>query len=280
MLDCLLDGLIDSIKIIPYLFVTFLILEYLEHKLNVKSEKYLEKCNRVGPIVGGVFGALPQCGFSTMAAHLFSSGVITTGTLIAIFLSTSDEMLPVMIGEHADIKVLLGIVGFKVLVGIICGFLVDLFYRKKKLNPHKEIINHCKHDECHCEENGILKSSLIHTLKVFLFIFGMNLLLNLLIYFIGEEQLSNLLLQKNIFTYFFASFIGLIPNCASSVIITKLYLSEFITIGTLLSGLLTGSGLGILLLLKENHNKKESIGILLTIYFIGVVIGLLVDFIL
>ena len=277
MLDCLLDGLIDTLKLMPYLFVTFLILEFLEHKLNHKNEKYLRKYNKVGPLVGGILGALPQCGFSTMASNLFSNGIITTGTLVAIFLSTSDEMLPIMISEHSNMKALLGIVACKVVIGITIGFIVDLFYKSKKNDAHKEIVDHCKHEECHCKEKGIFKSSIIHTLNITLFILIVNILLNLVIHFIGEEQLSNLLLNKNIFTYFIASLIGLIPNCASSVIITEVYLSGMISIGTLFSGLLTGSGLGILFLFKENKNKKENIGILLTIYLVGVIVGFIID---
>ena len=279
MLDCLLDGLIDTLKLMPYLFVTFLILEFLEHKLNHKNEKYLRKYNKVGPLVGGILGALPQCGFSTMASNLFSNGIITTGTLVAIFLSTSDEMLPIMISEHSNMKALLGIVACKVVIGITIGFIVDLFYKSKKNDAHKEIVDHCKHEECHCKEKGIFKSSIIHTLNITLFILIVNILLNLVIHFIGEEQLSNLLLNKNIFTYFIASLIGLIPNCASSVIITEVYLSGMISIGTLFSGLLTGSGLGILFLFKENKNKKENIGILLTIYLVGVIVGFIIDLI-
>ena len=279
MIDSLMDGLIDSLKLLPYLFVTFLILEFLEHKLNKKSEKLLEKGNKIGPIVGGVFGALPQCGFSTMAANLFSSGIITAGTLVAVFLSTSDEMLPIMISEHSSIPTLLGIIGFKVVVGIIVGFIVDILYRKKKNHSHEKIHEHCEHDHCHCNEQGVFKSSLFHTLKVFGFILIVNILLNIIIFYIGEERLSQLLLHKNIFTYFIASLVGLIPNCASSVIITELYLSKLISIGTLLSGLLTGSGLGILILFKENKNKKETIGILSIVYFVGVLVGFIVDLI-
>ena len=277
MLDCLQDGLIDSIKLIPYLLVTFIILESLEHKLNKKNEKHLKKAKKIGPLVGGIFGALPQCGISTMASNLFSNGVITTGTLIAVFLSTSDEMLPIMLSEKANFKELIMIILSKIILGIVFGFIIDLIYKKKSVNPHKEILEHCNHEECHCKNNGIIKSSIIHTLKVTLFILLVNIILNISIYYIGEDNLSKLLLNKNIFTYFIASLIGLIPNCASSVIITELYLSKLITIGTLFSGLLTGSGLGILFLFKENKNKKENFGILITIYSIGVIVGFIID---
>ncbi|MBR1416901.1 MAG: arsenic efflux protein [Bacilli bacterium] len=276
MLDSIIDGLIDTLKLLPYLLITFLILEFIEHKLSHKNEEILIKNKKYGPILGGILGALPQCGFSTMASNLFSSSVITIGTLIAVFLATSDEMLPIMISEQVDIMFIIKIVGFKVLVGILIGFIVDIFYRKKERKNH--IHELCEHDNCHCEENIII-SSIKHTLKIGLFILIANLLINIIIYYIGEEKLSILLLNKNIFTYFIASLIGLIPNCASSVIITELYLSNLITIGNLLAGLLTGSGIGLLLLFKTNKNLKENLTVLSIIYFVGVVIGIVVDFI-
>ena len=277
MIDVLVDGLIDTLKLLPYLLITFLVLELLEHKLNKKNQKLLIKNQKYGPLVGGVLGALPQCGFSTMASNLFSARVITMGTLIAVFLSTSDEMLPIMISEKTDIKILLGIILFKVIIGIIIGFIIDLIYRKKEYS--KEIHDLCEHEHCHCKEKNIFLSSIVHTLKTALFVLIANLLIGIIIYKVGEDNVSNLLLNKNILTYFISSLIGLIPNCAGSVIITELYLSNLITIGTLLAGLLTGSGLGILLLFKTNKNIKENLTILSIIYFVGVLIGILVDII-
>ena len=275
MMDCIMDGLIDTLKLLPYLLVTFLVLEFIEHKLNKKNQQVLEKNKRLGPLFGGLLGALPQCGFSSMAANLFSARVITMGTVIAVFLSTSDEMLPIMLSEKTDIKVLLGIVGFKVKVGIIIGFIIDLIYRKKL--EKEEIKELCEHDHCHCKEKNIFISSIVHTLKIGLFVLIANLLINIIIYKVGEDTVSSILLNKNILTYFASSLIGLIPNCAGSVIITELYLSKLITLGTLLSGLLTGSGLGILLLFRTNKNLKENLSILGIIYFIGVIIGIIVD---
>ena len=279
MLDCLLDGLMDTIKLLPYLFVTFLVLEFMEHKMTKKSQKIMEKNQKFGPILGGLLGALPQCGFGTMCASLFSSKVITMGTVIAVFLSTSDEMLPIMISEKADPMVLLRIISFKVIVGIIVGLFVDFLYHQKHDNED-HIHDLCEHDHCSCEHDNLFVSSLKHTLKIGFFILVANLVINLIIFFIGEDNLSNLLRNKNIFTYFIASLIGLIPNCASSVIMTELYLSNIITIGTLIGGLLTGSGLGILLLFRTNKSLKENVSILSIIYFTGVFIGFLVDIIL
>ncbi len=280
MFDMLIDGLVDTLKLIPYLFITFIILELLEHKLSKKNEKILAKNKKFGPFIGGILGALPQCGFSTMAASLFSNKVITIGTVVAIFLATSDEMLPIMLSEKVDILLVLRIIGFKVLIGILIGVIVDIIYKTKKDSKNKEHIHEmCNHENCHCEEDGILLSSIKHTLKITLFVLIANLLINGIIYFIGEDKLSGLLLNNNVVTYFIASLIGLIPNCASSVIITELYLANLITIGTLLSGLLTGSGLGILLLFRTNKDLKENFTILGIIYSVGVIIGIITDMI-
>ena len=277
MIDSFMDALIDTLKIFPYLFVTFLVLELLEHKLSKKNEKILMKNRKYGPIVGSLLGALPQCGFSTMAANLFSNRVITIGTLIAVFLSTSDEMLPIMLSEKIEIFSILKIIGIKVMIGIVIGIIVDAIIKNKKEKVHHHIHDMCEHDHCSCKKDGILLSSIKHTLKIGLFILVANVLINIIIFYVGEDNLSHILLHKNIFTYFLASLIGLIPNCASSVIITELYLSKLITVGHLFAGLLPGSGLGILLLFKSNKNVKENIFILSIIYFTGVVLGILID---
>ena len=279
MKDCIMDGLLDTVKLLPYLLVTFLLLEFIEHKLSKKNQKVLSKNKKYGPFAGGLLGALPQCGFSSMAANLFSARVITMGTLIAVFLSTSDEMLPIMLSEKCSPMLLFKIVGFKVLIGIIIGFIVDLIYRNSKTNKNDEIKEICEHDHCGCEHDGILLSSIKHTLKIGFFILIVNLLINLVIFKVGEDNLSNLLHHKNILTNFVACLIGLIPNCAGSVIITEVYLAKFITVGTMIGGLLTGSGLGILLLFKTNKNLKENLSILSIIYFVGVIIGFIVDLI-
>ena len=278
MLDCILDGLIDTLKLLPYLFVTFLLLEWLEHKLSKKNQKILQKNKKYGPLIGSILGALPQCGFSTMAASLFSSKIITMGTLISVFLATSDEMLPIMISEKIQILEILKIIGFKIIVALIVGILIDLLFQTKQ--PREDIHHLCEKDHCDCDHDGIFLSSIKHTIKIVLFILIANVGINLIIHWIGEESLKKLLLNNNIITYFIASLIGLIPNCASSVIMTELYISSFISLGTLLSGLLTGSGLGILILLKSNDNPKENIKIISIIYIVGAIVGLLIDILL
>ena len=279
--EVVLDGLIDVLKLIPFLFVAFLILEYIEHKMSKKNKDILSRNKKVGPLVGSFLGAFPQCGFSSLATNLFSSRVITLGTLIAVYLSTSDEMLPLMIAEKVNVLTIVKIIGTKFVIGLIFGYIIDLIYRKnhkkeEKIDSH--IHDMCHDHDCHCED-GILKSSIIHTLKIALYIFIATILIGSLIFFIGEDSIKNILKHGNILTYFLSSLIGLIPNCASSVIITELYLNNMISLGTLLSGTLTGAGVGLLILFKENKNIKENLIIVSIIYFIGVLIGFLIDLI-
>ncbi len=277
MIDVILDGLLDTLKIMPYLFIAFLILEYLEHKLSNKDKKILSKNQKIGPLVGSLLGGLPQCGISAMASNLFSRRVITIGTLIAIYLSTSDEMLPIMISQKVPFIEIIKIIGIKVLIGIIVGYIIDLITIKSKTIKTTEIEKMCDEEHCHCDKDGIFKSSIKHTINISFFILLVNVGIGLIIYFIGEDALTNFMSQGNLLSYFIASLIGLIPNCAASVIITQVYLLKLISFGTLLSGLLTGSGIGILLLFKINKNLKENIKVLCIIYFVGVIAGIIAD---
>lgn len=271
--EVLKDTLIDGIKLIPFLFVAFLIIELLEHKLN--SKKIITKSGKFGPFFGSILGAFPQCGFSVLGTNLYSTRIITLGTLISIYLSTSDEMIPIMISQDIDISVVLKIIGIKVIVGMLFGFIIDLLLRKKEDMKIKDC---CEDENCHCEK-GLIHSTLHHTISIFLFILIASLLINTTLFFLGEEFLQKLFLKDSIFSPFISSLVGLIPNCASSVVITELYLNSALTFGSLMSGLLTGAGVGILVLFRTNKNIKENVLILLTIYGIGVVIGILFDLI-
>ena len=278
MEEILHHTLLDTLKLIPFLLIAFLLLEYIEHEMNNKSKNVLATNQKYGPIVGSILGAFPQCGFSVMATNLFNGRVITIGTLISIYLSTSDEMLPLLISNGTSLKTIGLIILLKIVIGLFFGTLIDFFYRKKvQIKEVKHEIHEICHDEnCHCEE-GIIKSSLKHTISIVFFIFIATLLINLVIHYVGEDKISEFLLQGNYFSYFFSSLIGLIPNCASSVIITELYLNEMISLGNMLSGVLTGSGIGILVLFKTNKNLKENLWILFLIFIIGVVSGLFID---
>jgi hypothetical protein len=275
MLDVLLDSLLDLLKLIPFLFIAFLILEYIEHKMSEKNEKILTKNKKYGPILGGLLGSFPQCGFSAMVTKLFSSRVVTLGTLIAVYLSTSDEMLPILISNGTSVVTVLKIIGIKVVIGIIIGLLIDLVYKKKE--SHKEHIHdECEDEHCHCEK-GIFISSLHHTVSITIYLLITIVLLNTIIYYVGEDTIKEFMLNNR--AYYISSLIGLIPNCASSVIMTELYLTDMISFGSLMSGLLTGAGVGLLILFKTNKNIKENIMIIIMLYVIGVIFGYLIDII-
>lgn len=275
-MEYLFDALIDTLKLVPYLFLTFLFLEYIEHKFSKKAQQVLMKYRGIGPVVGGIFGGFPQCGFSAMAANLYTARVITIGTVVAVFLSTSDEMLPIMLGEGVAFEQVAKIIGFKILVGVAVGLIVDVIFRKevKKNNAIKEI---CHSEHCDCEEKGVFVSSLKHTFRTLIFVLVVNFVINFVIGLIGEDKITAVLGGRNVWVYFVASLIGLIPNCAGSIVLTEAYLANFISIGAAMAGLLTGSGLGILLLFKQNKSLKENLIILFAVYFVGVLIGAMVD---
>ena len=274
MLDIILDTLIDSIKLLPFLFVTYLILEYLEHKTGGKAQNVIKKSGKFGPAIGSLLGIVPQCGFSAAAANFYAGRVISLGTLIAIFLSTSDEMLPILISEAAPISLIGKVILIKLLIGMVCGFIIDLFskFNNKEKNIEKEIEHLCEHDHCDCE-HGVVKSAIKHSLNIFVFIIIVSFILNLLIHFIGEDTISSIFNSNKILGPILASFVGLIPNCASSVILTQLNLSGVIPLSTMISGLLVNAGLGLLVLFRVNNNLKENIIITTLLYVIGVLSG-------
>lgn len=274
MKELLLDAFKDSIKLFPFLFITFLILEIIEHKFNKKQQNLIKQSQKLGPIIGSILGAFPQCGFSSAASNLYAAKIISLGTLISIYLSTSDEMLPLLISEQIDPKIIITIISIKIIIGIIFGLLIDFIRKNKKENINIKQI--CKEEHCHCQDN-ILKSSLTHSLHILIYIFIINLILNFTIETIGLNKLSNLLNNNSIISPLIASLIGLIPNCASSVLLTKLYIANIISLGTLVAGLLTGSGVGLLILFKVNNNKKENIKITFLLYLIGILCGIILN---
>ena len=274
MLEVIQDTLLDTIKLLPFLFVAFLIIEFIEHKLSNKQENIISKSGKLGPIVGALLGAVPQCGFSVLATNLYVTRIISLGSLISIYLSTSDELIPLMISHNAPITKILSIVSIKVVIGIISGFLIDLFIKKTT----KSDFVLCEDEDCDCD-HSIIKSSLIHTLKIAFFILIITFLINILFHFVDLSFLESALKNNKILTPFIASLIGLIPNCASSVMISELYLNNLISLGTTLSGLLTGSGVAIMVLVRKNKNISENLFIIGLIYIIGVIWGLLFNFI-
>lgn len=278
MIDIILDTLIDTAKLLPFLFLTFLLMEYIEHKTNKKNDQLMKKSGKFGPLWGGILGGFPQCGFSVAATNLYATRIITVGTLIAVYLSTSDEMLPIMISSGVSIVFILKILALKIGIGIICGFVIDLIIRNKKKNCVQNINSFCNEKHCDCE-HGIVKSAIKHTVSIALFIMIISLVLNIGITYLGIDRLSTIFMKNSIFGPFLASLIGLIPNCAASVLLTELYLNSAISFGSLIAGLLTGSGVALLVLFRLNKNIKENLRIVGTIYAIGVIFGIIIDLI-
>ncbi len=275
--DALADALIDGAKLLPFLFLAYLAMEWLEHKAGNKVNAMVKKSGKVGPLVGGVLGVVPQCGFSTMGSNFYAGRVITLGTLLAIYLSTSDEMLPILLSEHVSPLLILEILLSKVIIGVLAGFLVDLIYRRKE-PEHGHIHEMCEHEHCHCEKS-IWKSALIHTLKIAIFIFLIAFALNLVLELGGEEVLSSFLAGRTVLGPMLAGLVGLIPNCGASVVITQLFLEGTMGFGAMLAGLLVNAGVGLLILFKVNHSKKENFTILGLLYAIGVLSGIVASFI-
>ena len=277
-LHILEHSFLDSIKLLPFLFIAFFIIELIEHKLSDKSKKVISKSGKYGPILGSLLGLIPQCGFSVVATNLYITRILSLGTLISIYLSTSDEMLVILLSRNASISTILPLLGTKFLVGLISGFIIDFLLRNKKKD--KQIYSICEDEHCGCEkEENLFKSSLIHTIKTFTFIFIATFIITLVFELFGEEYLSKLLLKDTLISPFITSLIGLIPNCASSVILTELYLSNSINFASVISGLLTGSGVAILVLFKSNKNIKENLTILSLVYGIGVITGIIITLI-
>lgn len=280
MLEVISESLVDSLKLIPFLFFTYLIMEYIEHKTSDKTKDTIKKSGKYGPIIGGILGLFPQCGFSVSATNLYVARIITLGTLISVYLSTSDEMIPILISNQAPIEVILKILGIKLVIGVAFGIIVDFIIRiKEKGKEEQEKIHDlCEHDHCHCEKN-ILKASISHTLQIIFFIFIVTLGINLLIYFIGENKIAEVMKNQTILGPVVASLVGLIPNCAASVIITELYIGnvQLISAASMIAGLLANAGIGLIVLFKMNKNIKDNLKILALIYSISVFSGIVLE---
>lgn len=277
--EVLLHGILDTLKLVLFLFLTYLLMEFIEHRASDKARRFMQRAGGFGPLVGGALGVIPQCGFSAAASNLYTGRVITLGTLVAVFLSTSDEMLPILIAGNIDFTKILGIIVYKTAVGILVGFGIDLVLRLMGRGREDiDIDEICDSDDCHCE-SGILRSALHHTLTVSLFVFIATAVINSAVFFIGEDKLASVLVNIPVLSHLICSLIGLIPNCAASVVLTSFATAGFISTGAMISGLLTGAGVGLLVLFRMNKRMKENLTIVGILVVCGVVFGLIADLI-
>lgn len=305
-------SLADTLYLIPFLFVTYLAMEWIEHRTGKKTQVAIRKAGAAGPAIGAVLGVVPQCGFSAVAATLYAGRVITLGTLYAVFLSTSDEMLPIFLAENMPLSTILAILGTKVAIGMVAGFLTDALLRITHRQESKYKIHEiCEQDDCGCHEDcetceenpelayehmddccegcdhehhehdhshdggwkSILLSALKHTLQIMVFIFIITVILNVLLETVGEEALENSLGGDSLASILLSALVGLIPNCAASIVIAQLYIEGILGAGSMLAGLLVSAGVGLLVLVRTNRHWKQNVVIIFGLYFIGVLCG-------
>lgn len=277
--DVLADAVIDTLKILPFLFIAFLAIEFLEHKAQGKIERIFTRAGVAGPAVAAALGCVPQCGFSVLSANLYSSGLISLGTLIAVFLSTSDEAVILLAASHNGGSEIVRLLAVKTVIALICGYIIYFIERKKQKSQH-HVHGLCEHDRCGCREHGgILRPAFIHTAKVFGFLLLFTVIIDFAVAFIGTDALSHLLLSDSVFQPFLSAVIGFIPNCASSVFLTQLYIEGTLSFGALIAGLCTNAGAGLLILFRDRTKFRENLKILGILYLCAVIPGVILHII-
>lgn len=272
--DILIDTLTDLAKLLPLLFVTYLLMEYFEDRFAGKSTGLIVR-NRWGIPLAALIGAIPQCGFSASAAELYCGGVLSYATLITVFFSTSDEMLPLMISSAMEPVRMLKILALKIAVAVIAGLVTQLTLGKKNTSS---IADACRNENCNCEEDGIVRSALKHTLNIALFIGAVSLALNLLMGYAGSDAIRNIFSGNPVMSLLVIPLVGLIPNCAASVIITEMFLNGMISSSLLIAGLCANSGVALLVLFRNNKNLRENIFTVFWLYLLSVITGLILGF--
>ena len=288
-LHALEHSAIETLMMLPFLAIAFFILEYIEAKVEEKSSAVIEKAGKAGPFAGALLGLIPQCGFSVIGSNFYAKRIITLGTLIAIYLSTSDEALLVMLTKPERILDILAVMGIKLAVAIVAGYIIDLFLRKRA-ESHECHHRHHHDDSCEDEEligeehccshtdwKAIIKCTAKRTISVFAFLFAANFAIGYVIELIGEARLQEIMLTDSIFQPLLTALIGLIPNCAPSVILAELYIEGAISLGSVIAGLCTGAGVGLIVLFRVNRGVKSNLLITALLYVIGALSGVAVQ---
>ena len=275
LVDAVMDTTFDCLKMLPFLFVAFILIEALEHYSSDFTAKALAKVGKAGPVVGAVAGCVPQCGFSVMAANLYAGGIISVGTLLSVFIATSDEAILIIMSNPERIREVGVLLVAKVIIAVTAGYIIDIFFRNQ-IATVKESGNLCKDCGCDEEDAGIWKPAWHHTIRIFIYLFIFTGILNLCIEIFGIEQLSKFLLGNTIFQPVIAAIIGLIPNCAASVILTQLYLNGAISFASVIAGLCTGAGVGLVVLFKMNRNRRENLKIVGVLFLVAVAAGMII----
>lgn len=281
MLHALEHAFEDSLALIPILFITYLIMEWLEHKAKGKTLNMIRVSGKLGPAAGGLLGIIPQCGISGAAASFYAAHSITFGTLIAVFMATSDEMLPILISTEIPIPLIVKILVVKCIAGIICGYLIDLVYKRKPKIEANHIHDFCEQEHCDCD-HGILKPAIKHTLNIVILIFIVSVFINLFFEYAEENNIAymTLIWNRPVLGAILSGLIGLVPNCSASVLLTNMYVEGVMSLGNMLAGLFVNAGVGLLVLYKVNHHVKENIAITAVLFAFGIIAGIVAGVIL
>lgn len=284
-----MDALIDSAKMIPFLLAVYILVEWLEYRYGSTIRERIQHAAKAGPILGALFGCVPQCGFSVLASAMYTRRIITIGTMLAVFLSTSDEAVPVILAQPNKVGLIIPLICTKVLIAVIAGYAVDISLRsyRKKIVLEDPVELEEMHERGCCEHHvtgeghwrELLVHPLMHTAKVFVFVFLVTLGINYLVTTVGQPHLDKLLLQHSPLQPVLTAIVGLIPNCAASVAITQVFIKGGISYGSTISGLCASGGLGLLVLLKENNNLKDTLKVLGLLFAISVAVGIAIQYI-
>lgn len=274
--EVFVHSFLETLTLIPFLFLTYLLMEFIEHNASDKTRTAMARAGVFGPLFSAL-GALPQCGFSAAAANLYTARVITLGTLVGVFLSTSDEMLPILIAGEVDILNIVLIVAYKIVTAIIAGFAIDFVIRligAPKREIDIDVI--CDESGCNCQD-GVFKSAINHTVSVALSCFVVILALNCVLFFAHEEFVSSIIVDIPVLSHLICAVIGLVPNCAASVVLAELAVGGFISVGEMLAGLFSAAGVGLFVLFRMNKSIKENLVVVGLLLLFGVVFGFVAD---
>lgn len=288
----LLHAIKHSAIMLPLLIIAYILIEFLESKNVMRFEKSKLLQGNVSPVFGALFGCVPQCGFSVISTDLYAEKKLSVGALVAVYISTSDEALPLMLSHPASIPWLLLLLAVKIVlaigVGYLAMFLYPKFFKKHTVvapritfagrqiqtvrDPNASSPGCCNHEVVTTRKFSI-KHPLLHSLKIFMFIFAINLIMEMIMFFVGEENLATFLLSSRVFQPLIALAVGLIPNCASSVVLTQLFISGALSFGSIVVGLSVNAGLGIMVLLRKNRPRKENFFIIALIVICSLIVG-------
>ncbi len=288
--DFLKDALIDSLNLVPFLFLIFILIEIIEQYFTKKKHLFVFFIKKIGPLFGSLFASIPQCGFSVIASTVYTRRLLSRGTLVSVYLATSDEAIPVLLTYPQKAYIILPIILLKIIIAIIVGYVVDLlisYNAKKPVIEQKFVDDEIKHEEGCCHHHLVNAAHtkdfwlhpLKHTVNIFGFILFISIILSFLLSRVGtEEVLAKYCLINSPLQPFLVSLIGLIPNCAISVMLAMLFVKNTISFGSLLAGLCTSGGLGILVLLRRNGDKKDTAIIISILVITATIIGLVFQY--